>query len=76
MTTATTPPGGNPRPHEPLPAANERLLVRLGLRFTAWTERWFPDAYVFACLGVAIAAAAALIYGASPAAVAKSFGEG
>jgi hypothetical protein len=27
-------------------------LVRLGLRFTNWAERWFPDAYVFVALGV------------------------
>jgi short-chain fatty acids transporter len=76
MAPVSTLPGGDQRPYEPLPAENERLLVRLGLRFTAWAERWFPDAYVFACLGVAIAAAAALINGASPSAVAKSFGEG
>jgi short-chain fatty acids transporter len=51
-------------------------LVRLGLRFTNWAERWFPDAYVFVALGVAVVAAAALVNGASPAAVATSFGDG
>ena len=51
-------------------------LVRIGLRFTNWAERWFPDAYVFVALGVAVVAAAALVNGASPAGVAKSFGDG
>jgi short-chain fatty acids transporter len=54
----------------------EGILARLGLRFTNWAERWFPDAYVFVCLAVAVVAAAALINGASPAAVATSFGDG
>jgi short-chain fatty acids transporter len=67
---AASPAGG------PGNARRERFLVRLGLRFTAWAERWFPDAYVFACLGVAIVAAAAMANGAAPGTVAKSFGEG
>src|SRR5262249_21242510 len=56
--------------------AQEGALARLGLRFTNWAERWFPDAYVFVALGVAVVAAAALANGASPAAVAKAFGDG
>ena len=55
---------------------DDGALVRLGLRFTNWAERWFPDAYVFVALGVAVVAAAALVNGASPAAVATSFGDG
>jgi short-chain fatty acids transporter len=54
----------------------EGILVRVGLRFTNWAERWFPDAYVFVVLALAVVAAAALINGASPAAVATSFGDG
>src|SRR5258708_39613768 len=54
----------------------EGILARLGLRFTSWAERWFPDAYVFVALAVAVVAAAALLNGAEPASVAKSFGEG
>jgi short-chain fatty acids transporter len=54
----------------------EAVLARLGLRFTNWAERWFPDAYVFVCLAVAVVAAAAMINGASPLVVAKSFGDG
>jgi short-chain fatty acids transporter len=54
----------------------EGLLPRLGLRLTNWAERWFPDAYVFVVLAVAVVAVAALINRASPVAVATSFGDG
>src|ERR1700674_1695258 len=56
--------------------SGEAALARLGLRFTNWAERWFPDAYVFVCLAVAVVAAAATLNGAAPMAVAKSFGDG
>jgi len=56
--------------------SGESALARLGLAFTNWAEHWFPDAYVFVALAVAIVAAAALINGASPTAVATSFGDG
>src|SRR3954452_3755896 len=52
------------------------ILARLGLRFTNWAERWFPDAYVFVALAVAVVAVAALVNGASPVAVVASFGDG
>lgn len=58
------------------PPSAEAPLARLGLRFTNWAERWFPDAYVFVCLAVAVVAAGALINGAAPADVAKTFGDG
>ena len=69
--------GGAGRPGQ-LPAddSGETALARLGLSFTNWAERWFPDAYVFVCLAVAAVAGAAMINGAGPVAVAKSFGEG
>jgi short-chain fatty acids transporter len=54
----------------------ETKLARLGLDFTNWAERWFPDAYVFVCLAVALVAMAAILNGSGPMAVAKSFGEG
>jgi short-chain fatty acids transporter len=61
-----------------MPSGNrgEGFLPRLGLRFTNWAERWFPDAYVFVVLALAVVAVAALINGASPVAVATSFGDG
>jgi len=65
--------GSRPSHSEP---SGEAALARLGLRFTNWAERWFPDAYVFVCLAVAVVAAAAMLNGATPAAVARSFGDG
>ena len=50
--------------------------VRAALRCAAFAERWFPDAYVFAVLGVVIVAAAAIGFGASPADAAAKFGDG
>src|ERR1700722_1734390 len=60
----------------PADNSGETFLARLGLAFTNWAERWFPDAYVFVALAGAGVAAAALLIGASPVAVAKSFGDG
>jgi short-chain fatty acids transporter len=54
----------------------ESYLARLALRFTEWAEKWFPDAYIFAAIAVIIVACAALLNGATPTAVAKSFGDG
>ena len=51
-------------------------MARAALRSAAWAERWFPDAYVFAALGVIIVAVAALSFGSSPQATAKAFGAG
>src|SRR5437016_2543465 len=65
------------RPEQtPADDSGETVLARLGLHFTNWAERWFPDAYVFVALGVALVAAAALLNGASPVAIATSFGDG
>jgi short-chain fatty acids transporter len=68
-------PAGRPSP-APADNSGEAALARLGLAFTNWAERWFPDAYVFVALAVAVVAAAAMLNGASPVVVAKSFGEG
>ena len=57
-------------------SASPALLTRLGLRFTAWAERWFPDAFVFAAIAVAIVSVAAMINGAPASVVARSFGQG
>jgi short-chain fatty acids transporter len=61
--------GGNRR-------AEEGGMARLALRFTAWAERWFPDAFVFVAIAVVVVAGAAMANGATPMAVAKSFGDG
>ena len=48
------------------PASNSSWLVRTALRLSAWAERWFPDAYIFAALAVIIVAVAAMAFGATP----------
>ncbi len=57
-------------------AVQDGWMARAALRSAAWAEKWFPDAYVFAVLGVVIVAVAAMGFGASPQATAKAFGDG
>lgn len=56
--------------------ASDGKLALLGIRFTAWAERWFPDAFVFVAIAVVIVALGALANGAPAEAIAKSFGDG
>ena len=56
--------------------AKEGVLARAALRCAAWSERWFPDAWVFAALGVVIVAVAALAFGATPKVTVGAFGDG
>ena len=68
---APTPGGGDASPD-----AREGLLQRLALAVTEWSERWFPDAFVFTALAVLVVAAGALSIGATPTNVMVSFGSG
>jgi short-chain fatty acids transporter len=52
------------------------LLERMALRITDWSERWYPDAFVFAVMAVVVVAAGCLAIGASPKSIALSFGDG
>ncbi|BAP46170.1 short-chain fatty acid transporter [Pseudomonas sp. StFLB209] len=54
----------------------ESRSARFALRCSAWAERWFPDAWVFAALAVLIVTLAVLGMGAKPADTAKAFGDG
>ncbi len=56
--------------------SQERGLARFAQRIAGWTEKWFPDAYVFALIGVVVVTAAALLNGSSPRTVAGAFGDG
>jgi len=56
--------------------AREGFLARIAIGFTAWAERWFPDAFVFVAIAVVVVAAAAMLNGASPASVSIAFGNG
>lgn len=61
---------------EPEMEHSQLRLARWAQRAAGWTERWFPDAYVFALTGVVLVAAAAMLNGASPVTVAQVFGDG
>ncbi|EOR09843.1 MULTISPECIES: short-chain fatty acid transporter [Acinetobacter] len=52
------------------------LLERFALHISNWSEKWFPDSYIFALLGVIIVSFAAIGIGASVQDVASSFGNG
>jgi short-chain fatty acids transporter len=51
-------------------------VARAALAFTAWTERWVPDAFIFALIATVIVVAAGLIDSGSPAAVVDAWGRG
>lgn len=44
----------------------ENALERFGLGLAEWSEKWFPDAWVFALLGVVIVFVFGLLIGESP----------
>jgi len=52
------------------------VLERFALRCCAWSERWIPDAYVFAALAVISVALAAVALGSPVMQTAKAFGDG
>lgn len=56
--------------------ATDGWMARAALRSAAWAERWFPDAWVFAALGVIVVAVAVLAFGATPAVTVNAFGDG
>jgi short-chain fatty acids transporter len=53
------------------------LVARAALRLTAWTERWIPDAFIFALLATVLVFAAALVWTpSSPFQVIDAWGNG
>ena len=54
----------------------EPAAVRLGVAISDWTERWFPDAFVFALVGIVVVFVAGLFLGRSPAQMTRYFGGG
>jgi short-chain fatty acids transporter len=54
-----------PRPREEMPAGDDgsgrSLLARVAARFTAWAERWIPDAFVFALVATFLVVAASIV---------------
>jgi short-chain fatty acids transporter len=57
-------------------ATTDGRMARAALHSAAWAERWFPDAWVFAALGVVVVAGAALAFGSTPVAAVGAFGDG
>ena len=55
---------------------SQNILQRFALRVSDWSEKWFPDSYIFALLGVVIVAIASISIGAPAKDVAVSFGDG
>ncbi|MFF7709231.1 TIGR00366 family protein [Pseudomonas sp. NPDC007930] len=62
--------------HSTAAPARSGPLERIAIGVSNWSERWFPDAYVFAALAVMLVAAAALAMGAPVKTVAAAFGDG
>ncbi|HVJ48334.1 short-chain fatty acid transporter [Desulfitobacterium sp.] len=50
------------------------IMERMGGALAEWSEKWFPDAYVFACFAVVIVTIAALAMGRSPMQIGVDFG--
>lgn len=57
-------------------ARTDGRMARAALRSAAWAERWFPDAWVFAALGVVVVAGAAFAFGSTPMVAVGAFGDG
>ena len=51
------------------------FFEKAGLAFAGWTERWFPDAFVFALLGIVVVFAFGVLIGESPSALAAEGGK-
>jgi short-chain fatty acids transporter len=51
------------------------MLARLGARLADWSEKWFPDAYIFAAIAVAVVCVAALCMGRTPKEISVDFGK-
>ncbi len=50
----------------PMAVGDENAITRLGLKLAAFSERYFPDALVFALLGIVVVFAGGLLLGETP----------
>ncbi len=66
----------SPAPLDRPPVVRESSLVRTSQAMVAFSERWFPDAYVFVLIAALVVAAATLASGGSLLAVSSAFGDG
>jgi len=51
------------------------MMARLGATLADWSEKWFPDAYVFAAIAVVVVVIAALCLGRTPMQISVDFGK-
>src|SRR3954453_18509814 len=70
MATAT------PQTTMPVATSTDGWFVRVGMSMADWCERWFPDAFVFALVGVIVVSILGLLAGAPASALIKYFGDG
>jgi short-chain fatty acids transporter len=56
--------------------SSESGFVRVGMAMADWSQRWFPDAFIFALIGVAIVFIAGLATGSAARDLVKYFGDG
>lgn len=54
----------------------ETGLARVAQALARFTEKWFPDAFVFAALGTVLVAVLVLVNGGSPVKMVQTFGDG
>src|SRR5690606_6663669 len=52
------------------------FVERFSQAVVAWSEKWFPDAYVFVVVACAVVGVGAILHGGDPLAVSQAFGEG
>ena len=55
--------------------ARESAIERFGLWLAAWSEKWFPDAWVFALLGIVFIFLFGMLTGESPSSLAIAGGK-
>jgi short-chain fatty acids transporter len=61
---------------EPAAEDSAGFFARLGMGLADWSQKWFPDAFVFALVGLLIVFAAGLLAGVSVRNLVKYFGDG
>jgi short-chain fatty acids transporter len=60
----------------PVRRDGENLLSRIALGFTAWAEKWMPDAFGFVLVGTIVVFLAGVVVGESPVKMVSTWGKG
>jgi short-chain fatty acids transporter len=67
---------GRSQHHEANGAASDIGFARVGMALADWSERWFPDAFIFALIAIVIVFAAGLFLGTPIRDLVRYFGQG